>query len=298
MFKDFFRILSALVFFCAPVLAQSSSTGDLRAQIEQISRDANGRVGVALTLLESGESVALLGDQRFPMQSVYKLPIGMAVLNQIDQGRLSLEQKVRVTRKDFVRAGQHSPVRDKNPRGVELSVKELLRFMVSESDGTACDVLLRLVGGPQVVTSYLRGLGIHDIRVADMEKEIGRNISVQYRNWASPIAMVELLHAIHKGRGLSSASRALLLQMMIETSTGPRRIKGLLPAGTVVAHRTGSSGEVNGLAPATNDVGLITLPNEKRIAVAVFVSDSRVDTAMREAVIARIAKAAWDFWGN
>ena len=298
MLKGFFRVLSALVFCCAPLLAQSASTGELRAQIEQISRDAKGRVGVALTLLESGESVALQGDQRFPMQSVYKLPIGMAVLNQIDQGRLKLDQIVRVTKKDFVRAGQHSPIRDKNPRGVQLSVRELLRFMVSESDGTACDVLLGLVGGPSVVTSYLRGLGIQGINVADTEKEIGKNISVQYRNWASPEAMVELLHAIHKGKGLSAASRALLLQLMVETSTGPQRIKGLLPAGTIVAHRTGSSGEANGLAPATNDVGLITLPNEKRVAVAVFVSDSKADRAVREAVIARIAKAAWDFWGN
>lgn len=298
MVIGYFRIHFALVFFCAPLFAQSSSTGDLRAQIEQISLDANGRVGVAITLLESGESVALNGDGRFPMQSVYKLPIGMAVLNQTDQGRLKLEQRVRVTKKDFVNAGQHSPIRDNNPRGVELSVRELLRFMVSESDGTASDVLLRLAGGPQSVMSYLRGLGINGIVVADTEKAIGRNISVQYRNWASPEAMVKLLSALHKGDGLSSSSRALLLQLMTETPTGPQRIKGLLPAGTVVAHKTGSSGERNGLVPATNDVGLITLPNEKRVAVAVFVSDSKADTAAREKVIARIAKAAWDFWGN
>jgi Beta-lactamase class A len=298
MFRHCFRIISALVFFCAFTFAQSPSIGDLRAQIEQISRDADGRVGVALTLLESGESVVLNGDQRFPMQSVYKLPIGMAVLSQTDQGRLKLEQKVRVTKKDFVRMGQHSPIRDNNPKGVELSVSELLRFMVSESDGTACDVLLRLVGGPQVVTRYLRGLGIKGIVVADTEKEIGKDVSVQYRNWASPEAMVDLLRALHKGNGVSASGRALLLQLMTESPRGPRRIKGLLPAGTVVAHKTGSSGTVKGLARATNDVGLITLPNEKRIAVAVFVSDSKANTDKREEVIARIAKAAWDYWGQ
>lgn len=298
MFRSYFRILLALGLFCAPLFAQSSSTSDLRAQIEQISRDANGRVGVALALLDSGESVAIHGDGRFPMQSVYKLPIGMTVLNQIDQGRLKLEQKVRVTKKDFVSAGQRSPVRDNNPQGVELSVRELLRFTVSESDGTTSDVLLRLVGGPQAVMSYLRRLGIKGIVVADTEKAMGRDRSVQYRNWASPEAMVKLLHALHKGEGLSSPGRALLLQLMTETPTGPQRIKGLLPAGTVVAHKTGSSGEYDGLAPATNDVGLITLPNEKRMAVAVFVSDSKANTAVREKVIARIAKAAWDFWGN
>ena len=127
--------------------------GRLHDQIEQISRAALGRVGVAVTLIETGESVALHGNQRFPMQSVYKLPIGMVVLHQVDRGALKLGQKVRLTRNDFVTAPQHSPIRDDHPQKVELSVSELLRFMVSESDGTACDVLLGLVGGPQFVTN-------------------------------------------------------------------------------------------------------------------------------------------------
>ena len=87
-------------------------------------------------LIETGESVSFNADQRFPMQSVYKLPIGMAVLHRVDRGELKLEQKVRVGRSDFVGAGQHSPIRDRHPRGTELSAGELLRFMVSESDGT------------------------------------------------------------------------------------------------------------------------------------------------------------------
>jgi beta-lactamase class A len=124
---------------------------------------------------------------------------------------------------------------------VELSVRDLLRFMVSESDGTACDVLLRLVGGPKFVTRYLRGLGVDGVVVANTEKEIGQSESVQYRNWASPEATVVLLRALHTGRGLSRPSRVLLLRWMTETPTGPRRLKGLLPAGTVVAHKTGTS---------------------------------------------------------
>jgi beta-lactamase class A len=270
----------------------------LYEQIEQISRAAQGRVGVAVTVLETGESVALNPNQQFPMQSVYKLPIGMAVLNKVDRKELKLEQKVRVQTSDFVTARQHSPIRDNHPQGVELSVAELLQFMVSESDGTACDVLLGLVGGTEFVTKYLRDLGVNGVVVANTEKELGQDESVQYRNWATPEGMVVLLRALHEGRGLSEPSREVLLQLMTQTPTGLRRIKGLLPAGTVVAHKTGTSRTVNGLTRATNDVGLVTLPNGRHLAIAVFVSDSKADDSTREEVIAKVARAAWDYWSK
>ncbi len=270
----------------------------LYEQIEQISRAAQGRVGVAVTVLETGESVALNPNQQFPMQSVYKLPIGMAVLNKVDRKELKLEQKVRVQTSDFVTARQHSPIRDNHPQGVELSVAELLQFMVSESDGTACDVLLGLVGGTEFVTKYLRDLGVNGVVVANTEKELGQDESVQYRNWATPEGMVVMLQALQEGRGLSEPSREVLLRLMTQTPTGLRRIKGLLPAGTVVAHKTGTSRTVNGLTRATNDVGLVTLPNGRHLAIAVFVSDSKADDSTREEVIAKVARAAWDYWSK
>lgn len=281
--------------FIAP---DTPTESELDRQIEQISNTAQGRVGVTATVLETGETVTLNGDQQFPMQSVYKFPIGMAVLAHIDQGKLELEQRVRVEPSDFISDLQHSPIRDANPQGVELSVAELLRYMVSESDNTACDVLLRLVGGPEVVTQYLRDLGINDIIVANTEKELGQDNALQYRNYATPNAAVALLRALHEGQGLSESSQTLLLQLMTETPTGLQRIKGLLPEGTVVAHKTGSSGTVDGVTAATNDVGIVTLPNGKHLAVAVFVSDSRADDATREEVIARVARAAWDEWSQ
>ncbi|MCP6761218.1 MAG: class A beta-lactamase [Fischerella sp. CENA71] len=301
--KEFIELKTDGSFYSESSTGNSQSgtyavTGRLHNQIEQISRAAQGRVGVAITVLETGESVALHGNQQFPMQSVYKLPIGMAVLHQVDRKALKLGQKVRVTRNDFVTARQHSPIRDNHPQGVELSVSDLLRFMVSESDGTACDVLLRLVGGPQFVTKYLRDLGVNGIVVANTEKELGQNELAQYRNWATPEEVVVLLRALHFGRGLREPSRALLLRLMTHTPTGPRRIKGLLPVGTVVAHKTGTSRTVNGITRATNDVGLVTLPNGRHLAVAVFVSDSKADDSAREKVIARVTRAAWDYWSR
>lgn len=227
------------------------------------------------------------------MQSVYKLPIGMAVLAQVEQGKLTLDQRVRVEKSDFVRSGQRSPIRDKNPNGVELSLSELLRYAVSESDGTASDVLLKLVG-VDAVSKYLNELGINEIIVANSEKEIGQDWETQYRNWASPVASVQLLRSLHERRGLSEKSQQLLYKFMTETPTFPNRLKGLLPKTAVVAHKTGSSGTNNGITAATNDIGLITLPNGHHLAIAVYVSDSSADPETREKVIAQITKAIWD----
>jgi beta-lactamase class A len=142
----------------------------LDEQIKEIASAAKGRVGVAAVMLDTGEATSLNLHDHFPMHSVYKLPIAMAVLHQIDQGKLKLDQIVRISKSDFVRPGMGSPIRDQYPNGVDLTVSELIRFAVSESDGTASDVLIRLVGGTESVQAYLRSLGITEMVVANTEK--------------------------------------------------------------------------------------------------------------------------------
>jgi beta-lactamase class A len=170
----------------------------------------------------------------------------------------------------------------------------LMRLAISESDGTASDVLMKLAGGPEAIQSYLAGLSISELIVANTEKEIGKDWETQYRNYATPDAAVALLGALHERRGLSESSQGLLLKFMIESTPGAERLKGLLPAGTVVAHKTGTSGTEKGITAATNDIGIITLPHGKHLAIAVFVSDSPTDEATREGVIAKVAKTVFD----
>jgi len=282
---------------------QTRNTGDaqnqqLENQLVQIASTAKGKVGVAALVLETGETVSLNPHDHFPMQSVYKLPIGMAVMKQVDAGKITPDQKVPVTKKDFVRIGQHSPIRDMNPSGAEISVSDLLRYAISESDGTASDVLMKIAGGAEAVQAYLNDLGIKEMIVLNSEKETGQDWQTQYRNWASPEAAVALLRALYERRGLSESSQALLLRYMTESTPGQKRLKGLLPAGTVVAHKTGTSGTQNGITAATNDIGIITLPNGRHLAIAVFVSDSSADEATREGAIAKVAKAVWDAYGK
>jgi len=268
---------------------------NLRDSVIQIAALAKGHVGVSAMILETAETVAALNPRdHFPMQSVYKLPISMAVMQQVDAGKIKLEQKVAVTKSDFVRAGQHSPIRDRNPDGAEITVSELIRFAIAESDGTASDVLMKLAGGPQAVQAYLKSLSVNDLIVLNTEKEIGQDWQVQYRNFSTPDAAVALLRALHEKRGLSESSQAIILKYLVESTPGAKRLKGLLPAGTTVAHKTGTSGAQEGVTAATNDIGIITLPNGKHLAIAVFVSDSPTDEATREGVIAKIAKSVWD----
>lgn len=265
----------------------------LKQQFEEIAKVTGGPVGAAAMLLETGQLITLNGDRRFPTQSVYKLPIAIAVYQRVDAGTLSLDQTVKIDSKDYV--GRRAfTIAEIYPQGAVLSVRDLVSYMIKESDGTACDALLRLLGGPEEVTKYLRGLGIENVNVARYEKEMWEDPKVAHENWSTPEGMAQVLRLLHEGKTLSAESNEALLAYMTNSRPGPKRLKGMLPPGTNVAHKTGTSGTINGVTAATNDVGLITLPNGKHLAVAVFVSDTRADLQTREGVIARIAKATWD----
>ena len=270
---------------------------ELEKQIAKIAEEAKGKVGVAAVVLETGDSAVLNADQHFPMQSVFKLPIAMAVMEQIKRGELDLDEKIGVTKEDMVRQGQRSPLRDANPNGGEFTIRELIRLSLVESDGTASDVLMRVAGGANEIQSYLSLIGIQDIKVVNTEKEIGKDWQTQYENWATPIASIELVDSLG---GLSEhillEGSPLILNNMLESKPGQNRLKGRLPAEALVYHKTGTSGTQNGITGATNDIGIIWLPNGNRLGIAVFVSDSPADEKTREAVIAKIAKAVWDKW--
>ena len=270
------------------VASESNKSPLPESAIAEIAARAKGRVGVFAVEFEKREVIASYNaDDHFPMQSVYKLPICMAVIKQVDAGKLKLDQTVTVTKQDYIGSEGHSPIRDKYPNGTELKVDDLIRFAISESDGSASDVLMRLAGGPEAVQSFLSELPVKDLIVRDTEQALIKDTSLQYRNYSTPKAAVDVLRA--------SQGQKLLLQYMIESTPGAMRLKRLLPAGTIVAHKTGTSLTEKGITAATNDIGIITLPNGHHLGIAVFVSDSPADNATRENVIARLAKVIFDF---
>ena len=278
--------------------AKQAPDTELEKQFAEIAKDAKGKVGVAAVVFETGENASLNGTQRFPMQSVYKLPIAMAILKQVDNGKLSMDQEVEITKDDFVAAGQRSPIRDANPNGAKMKLWKVVEAAISESDGTASDVLMRLAGGPDEVQKYVGELGITDMAIKNTEKEFASDWKVQYDNSSTPPGAVALLTELKEARSIPLANISLIRDFMNESPTGPNRLRGLLPENTYVAHKTGTSGSRDGITAATNDIGIIYLPNGKYMAIAVFVADSPADEKTREGVIAKIAKAAWDRWGK
>lgn len=272
----------------------------LQVKLAEIAAASKGKIGVFALLMEEDRGVSHNGNERFAMQSVVKLPVAMAVMRQVNEGKFTLEQKIKFTTEDLANPGQRSPLRDKNPKGGEATIDELIRLAMVESDGTACDVLTRIAGGPSAIQSYIDSLGIVEMEMKRTHKEFGRSWDMQYENWATPEAAVALLETMmppaDTGNRTVNPMYEPIYQRMIESIPGQNRLKGQLPPGTIVAHKTGTGGTRDGVTSATNDIGIITLPSGKHIAIAVFVGDSSADEKARELVIAQVAKAVWDTW--
>jgi beta-lactamase class A len=276
------------------VAASAAAQPSLQQQVRTIASDAQGTVSTACRLANSDLNCDMNPHGHPPMQSVFKLPLGIAVLHQVEQGKLTLDQPIRFEPSDRILPQAYSPLWDKYPEaGVDIPLRELLRLTVSLSDNVAADILLRIAGGPAVVKKYISSLGIRGFHLRDNENALHHATSVQYRNWFEPAGAVQLLRMIDERSPLNAEHTALLREIM----TAPpekTRIGAKLPPGTIVAHKSGTSDVDNGLAHATNDIGLITLPDGRKLAVAVFVTDSRADEATRLRVIAEIGKAAYD----
>ena len=116
-------------------------------------------------------------------------------------------------------------------------------------------------------------------------------------NVATSDALVERLGRLDRGGVLSDASRRWPLATLVGTTTGPQRIKGLLPPGTSAAHKTGTGGYLPGVRVATNNVGIVTRPDGRRFAIAVMVTGSSAPMEEQERTIAKMARAAWDSRG-
>ena len=284
----------------------------LQARLEQLAAPFGERVGVAVRSLDEGWTVAVNGDRPFQQQSVFKAWLGVAVLDAVDRGVLRLDEPIRLTRADLTFAYQPIAA-EVAPRGSDFTVDTLLRWSVSASDNPATDALVARLGGPSAVQAALTRLGVQDVRVDVDERglhAIGRELRAALsaapeagraavyqrhfadpRNTATPRAAVNALARLKRGELLSAASTTRLLRLMEETTTGPQRLKAGLPTGWSLAHKTGSGGEYEGSTLVANDIGLLTSPDGRSYAVAVFTWGTRKPLAQQEALSADVARA-------
>ena len=282
----FFLLISGIIFSQKSVLEQ---------KINSITKDKNATVAVSVHSFEDNIKLSINGDKKLPLLSVFKFHIALTVLNLVDQKKLSLKQKILVT-KDDLHENTWSPFRKKYPNGnVEITLEELLQYMVSQSDNNITDLLIRLVGGTQSVQKFMDKMKVKDFTIKADESKMHEGYEFHYLNTSTTNSLNQLLKNFFDKKMISKTSTSFLMKTMLETTTGANKIVALLPKETPVAHRTGSSGKnEKGLTIAENDIGIITLPNRKHIALSVLVSDSMESEETNTKMVAEIAKVVYE----
>ncbi len=263
-----FGVLLWLLAFAAQPAAAASSPAlrSLEYQLASLLANKSSDVGIAALDLRTGEMVSIQGDEPFPMASTVKIAVAAIYLAQVEHGRRSLDDRI---------GGQ--------------SARRLMEQMIIRSDNRATDVLLRDIGGPRALQEW-----IEDNRLANMriDRTIAQLLRAKRDLWdvrdsSTPKAMVELLRRIDSGQLLQPQSRFYLLDLMRRCETGKNRIKGLLPHGTQIEHKTGT---LNGYV---SDVGIMTMPDGRRVAIAAFARGG----SDRPRTIAQAARTIYDaFW--
>lgn len=260
--------LALLLGFAAPAMADAPlHLKSLEQQLRVLESANPGNVGIAALDLSSGEMVSVRGDDPFPMASVVKVAIAAQYLAQVENGRRTLDQQI---------GG--------------LPARRHLEAMIIKSNNLSTDIILRDLGGPKAVQEWLSDNQIRGVRV---DRNIARLLADRRdlsdrRDSATPKAMVSLLQRLDSGTLIKPTSRSYLLGLMARCMTGKNRMRALLPSGTPVEHKTGT---LNGL---TTDVGFITLPDGRRLAIALFARHG----SNRPGVLASAARKIYDGFIN
>ena len=297
-------------------------TDDVGAKIEKLVKGLVGVVGVVAQEIGSGRSISINGDEPFVMASTFKVAVAVALLDRVDKGEIQLTDLIDVT-PDMLIEGPNPIVTYFFHPGCKLSVANVIEPMITDTDNSAADICLKAAGGPEAVTKMLRSIGITGQRVdrpcglilkdfyslsdsatrpvvaaaaakdpSLLVKMNDRNLEFEKdpRDHATPKAILELLLAFDSGKILSAKSREFLLGVMSCTQTGKARLQGLLPKGTPVGDKTGTIGGV------ANDVGFITLPDGRRVAIAACTKSSTTSGADRERAITEVTRSVYDYF--
>jgi beta-lactamase class A len=264
---------------------------DFAQEVTALAKGKDLKVGVALIDLKTGEIKQVNGDDPFPLQSVFKYHIAAKVLEQVDKGKWQLRDQISIEPGEIY-TDLYSPIRDEIGSNLSsMRLDSLIYYMVSLSDNSACDILLRHLGGPSTVNEYIKEIGIKNTKIEVNELTMQSRWEEQYRNISTPLSMAETLKKFYLREYLSGDMHDFLWALMENSPTGANRIRKGLPEGAVLAHKTGTSGRnEDGISGATNDAGIIILPDGRAYVLVVFVSDSKESDEVNEELIAKIAE--------
>ena len=286
-------LIASLAFATTSCLASP-----LQEKVNSIVSDKSAEIGVVIEDFDRHQYVGFNENKRFPMQSVFKFPLALAVLDQVDKGKINLDETLLLKPSDLL-PNTHSPLRERYPDGnAAVTIREILKETVSNSDNNGCDILLRLLGGPQAVDNYVKSLGITDMQIAVTEQDMHASQDAQYQNWATPAALTQLLKLFHDQKLLETDSQTFLWTAMRDSITAPGRLRSPLPAGTQLIHKTGTSDYSPKDGSAVNDIGIILMPDGNPVFISVLISHSKMSLMDTEKIIASLSEAAWDHFSE
>lgn len=268
---------------------------ELRKEITTLLSDKKATVGVAV--LADGKEVFSLNDSiHYPLLSVFKFHIALAVLDHMDKYSTSLDSVLFIESSRLL-PGTYSPLRDENPgQNVKISLAELLKYSVSYSDNNACDILIDYAGGISAINQYIQNLGIKETFLSANEELMHEKTENQYLNWSTPSSAVQLLEILFEKDLFSEYYKDYLIRIMTETTTGKDKLKGLLPKDIIVGHKTGSSTRTEeNIKIADNDMGFVYMPDGRLYFIAVFVKDSKEDDSTNASIIADISEIIYRY---
>lgn len=302
---------------------RASAPPALSALVQSLGQRFNGRVGISITSVEDGWTVAYNGDQLMPQQSVSKLWVTMAMLDAVDRGKLDLSRQVTIRPEDLTLFHQPIAAMVKGA-GYTTTLSDLMHRAMTQSDNTANDSILRTIGGPEAVRSYLARRFVDQVRFGPGERLLqagtagltwsqdmaqGRRfyaaraalpLSARQKaldayvanpvDGASASGISQALAKLKRGEMLSAASTQLLLSTMESAKTGPQRVKGGVPAGWRYGHKTGTGQELGSRQAGYNDVGIMTAPDGSSYAVAVLIGSTSVPIPERWALMQSVSR--------
>ncbi len=298
-----------------PPRAVEGPSRELENAIRSLGSSFNGEVGIAVRDIDQGWTVSWNGSRYMPQQSVSKMWVALTILDSVDQGRLSLNQNVTVTRDDFVVF--HQPMRAQvGANGYQTTLNYLFEQAMTRSDNLANDKMLWITGGPDAVNGYLRRHNLDGLRFGPGERLLQSGIAgVEWRQslasgndfytaranlpasvrraamdryLADPVdgatadGTVEALARLQRGELLSARSTQIMLSAMRNSRTGPQRLRGGVPSGWTFGHKTGTGQNLNGMTAGYNDIGIVTAPDGRSYAVAVLIGSTRVGIPERQ----------------
>ena len=300
----------------------------LTAAVDAAVRGFPGLAGVAIRAVDDGWTVEAGGRRRLPQQSVSKLWVALTLLDLRDQGRVRLDDPITVNRGDLTLFHQPIAYLVAKNGSHTTTVGDLLARALTQSDNTANDRLLTLVGGPEAVRDAIANKRLGDIRFGPGERLLqARTAGLEWRqDWslggfadararlapdvrraaldayvsdppdgAAPLAIADALARLARGELLSESSTRVFLETMGRTVTGRARLRAALPVGWTLQHKTGTGQDLGGRNAGFNDVGLLTAPDGRRYAVAVMIGDTTRPTTERQRLIQAVAKAVVEF---